>query len=149
MGSNLACPRPFPAAMLRCAAKQVRCGAHLHQRIRVLSGAGGSIGFVSRLCLSVSAILSVSIEHVLHVVADSDSEAFLFFVVLFCLSRISAAAHVRGSEEGEGGVAAGTAQERSWLRSPPGSYPGTPLSLFNCRRWCACHKFDSICKKNA
>ena len=22
-----------------------------------------------------------------------------------------------------------------------------PLSLFNCRRWCACHKFDSICKK--
>ena len=22
------------------------------------------------------------------------------------------------------------------------------LSLFKCRRWCACHEFDSICRKN-
>ncbi|XP_022685613.1 uncharacterized protein LOC101785111 isoform X3 [Setaria italica] len=36
----------------------------------------------------------------------------------------SAAAHVRGSKEGEGRVAPGIAQERRWLRSPPGSYPG-------------------------
>jgi len=75
------------------------------------------------LCRPVPArslCLHPSVEHVLHA-ADSDSEAFLF--CCFVLS-LSAAAHVRGSEEGAGGVAAGTAQERSWLRSPPGSYPG-------------------------
>jgi hypothetical protein len=42
---------------------------------------------------------------------------FLFFP--------SHAAHVRGPEKGEGRVAARTAQDRSWLRPPPGSYPGT------------------------
>ncbi|KAL5679376.1 hypothetical protein ACJX0J_005761, partial [Zea mays] len=32
--------------------------------------------------------------------------------------------HVRGPEKGKGRVAARTAQDRSWLRPPPGSYPG-------------------------
>jgi hypothetical protein len=123
IGSTLACPRAFQAATPCRETSPARCPSP-SQNPSVIRGSSVS----SRLCLSVSAILSPPPpDRYLDVEVSSTFCTRLTVIVkpfLFFLS-LSAAAHVRGSKEGEGGVAAGTAQERSWLRSPPGSYPGS------------------------